>query len=366
MSELTKFELKKIVRRKRTAFLFIGMVLVNLAAFLITDFTYARAFVPEEKTHSVKILTGFAAIRHERGIRAKYAGLLTDEKARTMASDFSALRRSLKGYSEDDAECVMNSYLNEMALVERLQNPDGSLKPVSSLAPRPLRLGYSAGWKGMAGSFSGVVMLILCVILIVCVSPVFSEEYDWNTDAVLRCTRYGKSKLISAKIQAAFLFLSAVFAAFAVLNFCLYGAVYGLDGANCDIQSSAAYTSSGYSMTFLQLWFSSLWMGLAGLLCLTAAVLCVSAFSRGTAAASVCSSAAVLAPLLFDFSDSCPAVQKVLELFPVYMMHATGVFQKVQTYSGILQPALMTAVACCGILMLLGGVFRAFRLHQVA
>lgn len=85
-----------------------------------------------------------------------------------------------------------------------------------------------------------------------------------------------------------------------------------------------------------------------------------------TAVDAVCSSAAVLVPLLFDFSDSCPAVQKVLELFPVYMMHATGVFQKVQTYSGVLQPVLMIAAACCGILMFLGGVFRASRRHQAA
>lgn len=364
MSDLTKFELKKIVEKKRTYILIIGMVLVNLAAFLITDFAYARAFVPEEKTHSVKLLTGPDAIRYERQISAKYSGLLTDEKARAMASDFSALRRSLKGYSEDEAQCVMNSYLNEQILLERLQNPDGSLKPVSSLSPRPIRLGYSEGWKGMVGSFTGVGTLILCVILIVCVSPVFSEEYDWNTDAVLRCTRYGKSKVIRAKILASFLFLSAIYTAFAVLNFCLYGAVYGLDGANCDIQSSAAYAFSGYSLTFLQLGLSSFGMGVAGLFCLTAAVLCISALSKSTAAAGICSSAAVLVPLLFDFSDSYPAVQKNLELLPIYMMHASGVFQKVQTYSGVLQPACMAAVVCCAMPVFLGGVFCASRQHQ--
>lgn len=366
MSTLTKFELKKIAGNKRTAFLLIGMVLVNLIAFYITDFAYARAFVPDEKTHSLKILTGFAAVRYDREVDDEYAGLLTDEKAREMDSDLSALQRSLEGYSEDDAACVMNSYANRQAILENLKNPDGSLRPVSQGYPHPLRLGYSAGWKGMVGSFSGVVALILCAVLIVCISPVFSQEYDWKTDSVLCCTRYGKSRLISAKIRASFLFLSAVFAAFAAINFCLYGAAYGLDGADCSIQSSVAYAGSGYSMTFLQLWLYSLIMGLVGLFCLAAVVLCISAASRGSMTSAICSMAAVLAPLLFDFSDSYPALQKFLELFPVYLMHASGVFKRVQTYTGIVQPTVMTAVAFCCMLLFLGIMSRVFQKHQVA
>ena len=366
MSTLTKFELKKIAGNKRTVFLLIGMVLVNLIAFYITSFSYERAFIPNGRTNSLKTLTGFAAIRYDREVNDKYMGLLTDEKVREMDSDLSALQRSLKRYSEDDAACVMNSYVNQQAILENMKNTDGSLKPVSQEYPYPLQLGYSTGWKEMAGSFSGVVALILCVVLIVCISPVFSQEYDWETDSVLCCTRYGKSRLISAKIRASFLFLSAVFAAFAVINFCLYGVTYGLDGADCSIQSSAAYVGSGYSMTFSQLWLYSLIMGLVGLLCLSAVVLCISAASRGSMTSAICSMVAVLAPLLFDFSDSYPALQKFLELFPVYLMHASGVLKKVQTYAGIMQPTVMITVASCGILLFLGITFRVFQKHQVA
>lgn len=366
MSTLTKFELKKIAGNKRTAFLLIGMVFINLLAFYIIDFSYARVFVPDEGTHSVKIMTGLAAIRYEREIGEKYAGPLTDEKARAMASDFSALKQSLKGYSEDDTNCVMNSYINGLVLVEHLQNPDGSLKPVSSVYSDTLLLGYSSGWKGMVGSFSGIVTLILCIVLIVCISPVFSQEYDLETDSILCCTRYGKSRLISAKIRASFLFVSGIYIVFAAINFCLYGAAYGLDGADCSIQSSAAYSESGYSMNFFQLWISSLTMGFVGLLCLATIVLCISAVSKGSMVSAICSLMVVLAPLLFDFSDSYPVLQRNLELLPIFLMHASGVFQKEQTYSGILQPALMIVIACCGIFAFHGITFHTFQKHQVA
>ncbi len=70
-------------------------------------------------------------------------------------------------------------------------------------------------------------------------------------------------------------------------------------------------------------------------------------------------------PVLFDFTDSIPMLQKMQEVCPIFMLHINGVFAVRKTYAGIMQPIIML-VFNLGI----GVVFyvlikRTFRRHQV-
>ncbi len=68
----------------------------------------------------------------------------------------------------------------------------------------PLQYGYYKGWEIIISSFE----LFMFAVLAVCIAlaPVFSGEYQSGTDAVILSGRYGKTKLIKAKIMASYLF----------------------------------------------------------------------------------------------------------------------------------------------------------------
>lgn len=68
----------------------------------------------------------------------------------------------------------------------------------------PLQYGYFEGGEIIMSSFGLLVFAILSICI--AVAPVFCGEYQAGTDAVVLAGRFGKTKLITAKITASFLF----------------------------------------------------------------------------------------------------------------------------------------------------------------
>ncbi len=112
----------------------------------------------------------------------------------------------------------------------------------------PLQYGYYKGWEIIISSFE----LFMFAVLAVCIAlaPVFSGEYQSGTDAVILSGRYGKTKLIKAKIMASYLFGLLAFTLHIAVAFGLPLAAFGTDGWKLPVQ--AANTVIPYPFTFLQ------------------------------------------------------------------------------------------------------------------
>ena len=65
----------------------------------------------------------------------------------------------------------------------------------------PFEYGYALGWSNFG---SASEMLIVCIIgICIAIAPVFAEEYRTGTASIILSTRYGKNKVITAKIISA-------------------------------------------------------------------------------------------------------------------------------------------------------------------
>lgn len=119
---------------------------------------------------------------------------------------------------------------------------------MSSKVKTPLQYGYYEGWEIIISSFE----LLMFGLLAVCITlaPVFSGEYLTGTAAVLLASKYGKTKLITAKIIASLLFGLLAFTIHVVVAFGLPLAAFGIDGWNLNVQ--IANMSIPYPLTFLQ------------------------------------------------------------------------------------------------------------------
>ena len=112
----------------------------------------------------------------------------------------------------------------------------------------PLHYGYHEGWEIIISSFELLMFAILAVCIVI--APVFSGEYQAGTDAVILSGKYGKTKLITAKIISSFLFGVIAFTLHVLIACGLPLAAFGMDGWNLPLQ--IAGTTIPYPYTFMQ------------------------------------------------------------------------------------------------------------------
>lgn len=98
----------------------------------------------------------------------------------------------------------------------------------------PFQWGSTSTWKLI---WTGIEMQIfLLFILSFCIAPVFAGEYQTHTDALLMTTRYGKSKAISAKIMASFVFAVLYIVLCSSVSIGIIAITLGMDGGNLPVQ----------------------------------------------------------------------------------------------------------------------------------
>lgn len=118
----------------------------------------------------------------------------------------------------------------------------------------PLQYGYYEGWEIIMSSFELLIFALLAVCIVL--APVFSGEYQAGTDAVILAGKYGKTKLITAKIISSFLFGMLAFTLHIVVAFGIPLMAFGVDGWNLHLQ--IANTVIPYPFTFSQATFINL------------------------------------------------------------------------------------------------------------
>ncbi len=252
--------------------------------------------------------------------------------------------------------------------------PAGTTAEISKLlsmyekVDKPYYYDYYNGWLEFCTGFSRFAAIILGAVIIILLSPVFSQEYSSNMDNLVLTAKYGKNKLITAKVLSAFALTTALYLSFAVLNSVLYAAVYGLRGYNCNIQIFGDYFESPYGITFLQFYIVILCLGLIGSLLMTAIALFVSSKSKNSFIGVVTLAAILYIPAI-DMSQTSLLADKILKLFPFNVISPSGSFEIGVLYNifgkMLTQPAMMIIVAVLVSALLVPLSCRIFRNHQV-
>lgn len=119
---------------------------------------------------------------------------------------------------------------------------------INSQVKIPYQYGYYEGWGIIVSSFELFMFAILAVCIVI--APVFSGEYQAGTDAVILSSKYGKTKLITAKIIASVLLGLLAFTIHVIVACGLPLAAFGIDGWNLPVQ--IANTAIPYPFTLVE------------------------------------------------------------------------------------------------------------------
>ena len=94
--------------------------------------------------------------------------------------------------------------------------------------------------------FGSLIFAFLAICIIV--APIFSGEYQCGADAIILSSKYGKTKLIRAKIISAFIFVTIVFFLNIIFAVGIPLITFGADGWNLPMQINKL--SIPYNITF--------------------------------------------------------------------------------------------------------------------
>jgi len=366
MNDMIKAEREKITGRKAAKILFVLGIIFITAYFFLFQFGYTSVFY-NYNTGKMDTVSGFAAIEQRKETAALFDGKLNTDTLALMKKKIEEAKAAVAAQDENSAFSALHVYRDQAAMLEYMTDADGKTKSIEEAYPNhsSVILGYCDGWDKMLSSMGSVLSILVCLLVVITLSPVFSEEYSCHTDSVIYAARYGKTKLVTAKIIASLETVAGMYILFLLLHVVLYIGIYGVQGWNVSIQSSLHYASSAYPLTFLQIFLISVVLNLLGIAAMTIITLFISAKLNSPVTALIASCAVCFFPVLFDFTESVPLLQKLQEVCPIFMLHMNGVFADVKTYMGIGQPVMMFLFNLCLVLLFYFLTRNNARKHQV-
>ncbi len=291
---LIKYEFLKILRKK-------SALIVMAISLILTGFLFGLPVMQYQTYNQDGVMKGTAGIAYENEQYAKLSVPLSEEYIADTIREVQELFKSPAhvGYDGNERFLIGDAYWNGVAPREKLLNliannysspnenlgynnlPDLDITsgaffyqrikkrmetllndPSRALSNEqkeywsgmaddvdiPLQYGYYEGWEVIISSFELLMFAVLAICIVI--APVFSGEYQEGTDAVILSGKYGKTKLITAKIAASFLFGTVAFMLHIILAWGLPLAAFGVDGWNLPLQ--IANTAIPYPFTFLQ------------------------------------------------------------------------------------------------------------------
>lgn len=421
MLELLKYELKKIVMRKSARYTCLA-VLVALCGIMALNVVQTKT-----TNNTGEVLSGFDAIHYRQDSAAAHEGTLTDERISqelesyynvtfekidpeelAQMSGSAAYDTITRLYDEQTVQFIYDDYFSWLIRpwapysgMEPTQisafigaHPDTTLEEaLASLAQRtldanmqgawtysdserafwtakqaemthPLSYGYAGGWSNIIDCIAFVSFAILAVC--VALAPVFAGEYADRTDSVLLSSRYGRTRLLTAKILASLLFAAGYFALCALIICGVSLAAYGAGGADLPVQVLAM--GSPYDITVSQAALISvglaflMTMGFAGL------TLLLSSRLRSMLAVFVIDAALVLVTGMIP-TGGIGILQHILYLFPT-SLSAPALFWSYTSYpvggfaTDVIGAIAMLYLSLVVVCVPLAAV--SFRRHQVA
>ncbi|WP_169834402.1 ABC transporter permease [Paenibacillus donghaensis] len=415
MNLLTRFELRKILRRKSTL---VGIIIILAVAVFLEFMSVSGENVVGEDGNDI---SGLSAISLSRQNAHRLAGELNTESIaaaidrhllatkktenlnKTTEEGISLSNKAYGKYEQKDVEinnliriAYSSSDKYDYYIMDKLSTHDASafyqkrmdkinkylnmefsygnystdekdyFKAMNGKINVPFKFDYSSGWMNLMRDLD-LVILVTAFVISLSVSRVFAGEYQSGADSIILSSRYGRSKLISAKLRASFLFSTGLYFGSILFLTVIMLSVYGQYGSGSNIQ--IILFQSPYPLTIFQTYLASVLIGYIACLLIMSITLLFSARMKSPFSVILCSVVLLLAPLFIPDSKSSRLFNNLLNLLPSKMLDGYSVFARYESYHVfnriIAEPWVIGAVALTFTLAFLPFTYHSFKHHQV-
>lgn len=277
---LLLLELKRILKTRYVQFILLAAVgltvLLSYAPISFVRYTYQDADGEEVK------VDGLEAIRMEKEAQSVYAGsiepalivqalnqyqecsgryengvyddsmpvseytekiapvsFITDKLAEVYADSKTGIAADIMELTEEDAESFYEQCSRHMADLmdmEQKDHPEAKQKAIAMYEKVDKPFSYYPGVDTNSLEYLGLVVLLVVVLSVVITAPIFSSEYQTESDQILRCTRHGKIRLAVTKLLACVLIMTVVYVVCVMIFMVVINTAFGWEARQSDIQ----------------------------------------------------------------------------------------------------------------------------------
>lgn len=239
MGKLIKFELKKIMNRKKFLYIILAMIFFHLALHGSYIFSNNNAYFATRDSDNY---IGKEAKEKEKNIALYYEGKLTNEKIQSIFEELSFSDKQIMGNIELNTK-VKNHFLYNI-MYHFLNNTSYTLNGFNSRFSDDIidsfYIGYSEPWSKMI-YYMVYDFLLLGFLIIIVISPVFSNEYTNKMDTLLLTSCNGHIELVIAKLICSYIICFFMVAMVLLLNIGLTSVLFGTNGLDCSVQLTNPY-----------------------------------------------------------------------------------------------------------------------------
>lgn len=225
--------------------------------------------------------------------------------------------------------------------------------------------GYHKGWSMILDTLTWPVLIMM--IICIGIAPIFAGEYQSKCDSLILCMKYGKSKLIFAKIVSGWLYATCVYWGITLICSSVYMIFLGTQGADLPIQLKYPAMSVGYNLTMGEAVVIALLLGYFFTLGIMGITLFMSALLKNTYAVIIVAFLLIIIPTFLSPDTGGYAWSHVLSLLPPKI--ADFSFQSYTAYSigNIVLSWPVMAILINAIVAVICSVlgYIVFRKHQV-
>lgn len=417
MIMLLKFEMKKILRRKSSFGALIGVLLcIFLLAIL---FISENSYIDQEGNER----SGLSAISLKKEQISVWEGSLTTDKLVSVLTNYQTtynnpenyisdgvggsfisdeaygkylqkdkevadlIRRAFSGVGNYDyyilsslsSEDMSRFYEQRYNMVNDILNMDYSYGRYSDVAKEyflqmnskidnPYYFTYTDGWFDILSRGLGTIFLLIAFAVCVCISPIFATEYKSGAASIILSSRYGKGKVITAKILTCTFFTTIVYFGGTLIFTLLMLCCYGSTGWNANLQIVALI--SPYPLTLFQVYLYGLIIGYVINLAVMAIVMLLSSRMKTSFAVIIVSTLWLFVPLFMPGSKTSLLLRQIISLLPANAMNTFLVFSVYDVYNFfgklVSLPVVIVVTSILTIIITLPFTYRGFKKYQVA
>ena len=412
MRELVKFELKKLFTKKMNIIVIIICLILVTILFALSGIDFIAT---DEAGNNYK---GQNAIDLRKEQINKISGVLTNERITQEIEDLQELKENpdnlvVNSYGEEDfSREVYNGYLdnrlNLLANINKVyagysssyideilnldlentenfyqlrgktienalnQNYSGNTYTEqekeywlekSSEVEEPFKYDFYYGWSNTFNSYQ--MMIITIIAVCICLSSIFSGEYQSGADNIILTSKYGKSKAITAKIIASYIFATIIFVVYLLFAVGSIFLMFGTSGWNLPIQIMNIL--SIYPLTFLGAFLYNVAISYVILLGMVGLTLFLSSKLKGSIAIFIIDIAIIMIPTFFSITSAFGLWNKTLLLMP-YNAICTNFSRMVSYQFGSIVIDLPSMIIVTYLILMIFTLLfarRTFRKHQV-
>lgn len=263
--------------------------------------------------------------------------------------DFYSLRTK---YIEEDATLIGYSDKEIAALLAKNEKLE-----------TPFYYDYYQGYV-MFMIMMGTSAIFIILAITICIAPIFAEEYQRKTDSIILSTKYGKNKLLSAKIFTAvsfsFLFATVALIIAIIANFSVYSTIGG------NVSWQMWKLASVYPITMLEAFviYCSI------IICVAMFVSAITAFLS----ARTSSFATIIIVMLILFGamlfDAVPNSLRIIRfMLPTKMLDPSYIFSNrlVEIFGFYIESYIFIPIYCAIMMVILIPLARrGFKNHKIA